>query len=131
MRFTRILPFIAVVLLVVSCFLPWMQIESRNITITGVNTNGTSFGQPGYFNFFWAVLYLLFLLINKNWSKRVAIVFAAFNIAWALRNFLLMPACQMGDCPVRKEGLYLLLFASLAMFITILTDRKKAPSSLR
>jgi predicted membrane-bound spermidine synthase len=125
MRFTKFLPFISVALLIVSCYLPWMTIESKNITITGVDTTGTSFGKPGYFHFVWAALYFVFFAIPKVWAKRTAIGFAAFNIAFAFRNFLLLPACQMGDCPQKKIGLYLLLFASIAMFAAILTHDKK------
>ena len=118
MRLKFFLSFLAVALLILSCFLPWMVIESKSMTITGVDTGPTKFGKPGYFHFIWAGLYLLFLTIDKLWAKRVAIGLAAFNIAWALRNFLLLPACAGGECPVKKEGLYLLLVASLAMFIT-------------
>ena|SRR5438128_4414922 len=131
MRFTKLLPFIAIAGLVVSCFLPWITIESKNITITGLNTTGTSFGKPGYFHFMWVALYFIFVLINKVWSNRAAVGLAGFNIAWALRNFLLIPACQMGDCPVRREGLYLLLFGSILMFVAVLlyannqSERKK------
>jgi hypothetical protein len=125
MRVTKFLPFIAAALLVVSCYLPWMTMESKNITITGVNTTGTSFGKPGYFHFVWVLLYVVFLAIPKAWAWRTAIGFAAFNIAWAFRNFLLLPACQMGDCPKTKEGLYLLLFSSLAMFAAVLVYDKK------
>jgi hypothetical protein len=124
MRLKFILSFLAVALLVVSCFLPWMTIESKGITITGLNTEGTRFGKPGLFHFFWAVLYLLFLLINKVWSKYAAVGLAAFNLAWAIRNFLLIPTCQMGECPVRRIGLYLLLLSALFMFIApVLPER--------
>lgn len=124
MRF--LLPFVVIGLLVVSCFLPWMSIEARNITITGVDTTGTTYGKPAYFHFFWLALVVFFLLLNKVWSKRVAMVFAAFNFAWAVRNFLLLPGCQMGECPDRRIGLYLLLFSSLALvFVGLLGPAKK------
>lgn len=126
MRLKIILSLLAVVLLVVSCFFPWMTIESKSITITGIDTKSTLYGKPAYFHFFWAGLYLVFLLLNKIWSKRAAVVVAAFNIAWAARNFLLIPACQMGECPVRKEGLYLLIVAAVLMFVTILLPEKNA-----
>jgi hypothetical protein len=128
MRLKFIFSFLAVVLLVISCFLPWITIESKDLTITGLDTAGTRYGKPGFFHFFWAGLYLLFILINKVWSKRAAVGLAAFNIAWALRNFLLIPACQMGECPVRKEGLYLLLAAAFLMFITPLLPEKQTDS---
>lgn len=113
MRF--LLPLLVIAVLIAACFLPWMTVETRNITITGVDTTGTTFGKPAYFHFFWTGLYLLFILFNKVWSKRVAMGFAAFNFAWAVRNFLVIPACQMGECPVRRVGLYLLLLSSFAL----------------
>lgn len=44
-------------------------------------------------------------------------VLAAFNFAWAVRNFLIIPGCQMGECPVRQVGLYLLLLSSLLLMV--------------
>ena len=123
-RLNFLLSLVAVIILVTGCFLPWMTIESKGITITGLHTKGTLFGKPAYFHFIWAALYLIFLVINKVWSTGIAIGVAAFNIAWAFRNFLLLPACQMGDCPVRKEGLYLVLLSAFAMFVTPLIGNK-------
>jgi hypothetical protein len=55
---------------------------------------------------------------------------AAFNFAWAARNFLLIPACHMGECPVRKVGLYLLLLSSVALiFAGLLAPLKTAPQA--
>jgi hypothetical protein len=109
-----------ILLLLIGCFLPWMTVESKNITITGIDTTGTSFGKPAYFHFVWIVLCLIFLALNKRWSQKAALVFAAFNVAWAVRNFFLIPACQMGDCPVRRIGLYLILISSLLLFGAVL-----------
>lgn len=114
MRF--ILPLLVVALLIASCFLPWMTIETKGITITGLDTTGTTFGKPAYFHFLWIGLFLIFLFIRKVWARRVAMVFAAFNAAWAFRNFLVLPMCQMGECPVRRTGLYLLFLSSIALF---------------
>lgn len=96
--------------------MPWMTIETKGITITGLDTTGTSYGKPAYFHFLWVAFFLVFLLINRVWSRRTAMVFAAFNVAWAFRNFLVLPMCQMGECPVRRAGLYILFFSSIALF---------------
>jgi hypothetical protein len=127
MRFKFLLPLLAVALLVVGCFLPWMTVESRNLTISGVKTTGTTFRQPAYFHFIWAGAYLLFVFIPKVWAKRTAVALAGFNIAWAVRNFLLIPVCQMGECPVRRVGLYLLLAASIGMFVAPLVFKAASP----
>lgn len=126
MRLKLFFPLLAVAVLVISCYLPWMTVESKGLTITGMDTTGTTFRQPGYFHFIWAGAYLVFLLIPKVWARRTAVGMAAFNIAWAVRNFLLIPVCQMGECPVRKEGLYFLLIASLGMFIAPLFGESRS-----
>lgn len=123
MRLTFILPLLAVAVLIISCFLPWMTVESRALTITGVDTTGTTYRQPGIFHFIWAGAYLAFVFIPKLWARRTTVAMAGFNMAWAIRNFLLLPICQMGECPEREAGLYLLLVASLGMFVTPLFGR--------
>ena len=124
MRVKIVLAFLGIALLVTACFLPWMTIESRNITVTGLDMKGTSFGKPGFFHFLWAGIYLIFLLIPKVWAQRAAVGVAAFNIAWAIRNFLIIPMCQMGECPERKIGLYLLMVAAFVMFVAPMLGKK-------
>lgn len=124
MRLKFVLAFFGIALLVTACFLPWMAIESRSITVTGLNTAGTKFGKPGYFHFLWTGIFLIFLLIPKVWAQRAAVGVAAFNIAWAIRNFLIIPMCQMGECPERKIGLFLLLVAAFVMFVAPMLGQK-------
>lgn len=115
----------AAIALIVSCYLPWVVIESKDLVISGVETTGTNFGKPGYFHLALAVLYLLFVLINRVWSKRVNIFISAFNVAWALRNFAIVSACSGGECPEKQAGLYLILFSSLAMIFSVLFSGAK------
>lgn len=115
----------AAIALIVSCYLPWVVIESKDLVISGVETTGTNFGKPGYFHLALAVLYLLFVLINRVWSKRVNIFISAFNVAWALRNFAIVSACSGGECPEKQAGLYLILFSSLAMMFSVLFSGAK------
>ena len=115
MRF--LFPILIIVVLIISCFLPWMTIESKGITITGVDARAIDFGRPAYLHFVFIMFYSLFLLLNKVWSRRASMAFAAFNLAWALRNFLVIPICQGGECPVKRIGLYLVLIVSVAMFV--------------
>ena len=108
----------AAVLLVVSCFTPWVIIESKNIVVSGVDSTGTNFGKPGYFHFIMTTLFVVFLLIPRVWAKRSNLLICAFNIAWAVRNYIIISACQMGECPEKKSGLYLTLFASAVMLLS-------------
>ena len=120
MRHMKWIGLAAALLLIVSCFTPWVVIESKNITISGIDATGTNFGKPAYFHFMWTGLCLAFLFFNRLWSSRAALVFSGFNMAWAIRNFFLLSACQMGDCPAKKIGLYLVFFGSMLLFLSIM-----------
>lgn len=107
-------------LLVVSCFLPWVSIESKNLVLTGVDTTGTNYGRPGYFHFVMAVVFVILTLIPRLWAKRMNLPIVALNIAWALRNFFIIAACQGGECPARQIGLWLALASSVLILLSAL-----------
>jgi hypothetical protein len=110
----------AAVVLVIACFFPWVVIESKDIVVTGVETTGTAFGKPGYFHFIFVGIYLLLVLINRVWSKRINIFMSGFNVAWALRNFMIISICYGGECPVKQAGLYMVLISSVVMLLSVL-----------
>ena len=117
----RISALTACLLLIASCFFPWATIESKNIIITGIDTGGTSFGKPAYMHFLLSSLIIIFLLLKKGWAHKMAIFFAAFNLAWALRNFFIIPMCRGGECPEKHIAIYLvLLFAVLIIIFSLL-----------
>ena len=59
----------------------------------------------------------IWFMTPRVWAKRTNIFFCGFNIAWAIRNFILLGRCYGGDCPVRQTGLYVLLLASGVMLL--------------
>jgi hypothetical protein len=111
---------LAVVLLVVSCFTPWVIIESSGITVSGIDATGTNYGKPGYFHFIMAFFFLVFTLIQKLWAKRFNLLVVALNLGWAIRNFFVVTACSGGECPVRQTGLWLMLGSSILMLLSSL-----------
>jgi hypothetical protein len=58
MRYMKWIGLAAGVLLIVSCFSPWVVIESRQITISGIDATGTNFGKPGYLHLLFAILFV-------------------------------------------------------------------------
>jgi hypothetical protein len=110
----------AAILLIVSCFFPWVVITTKNITVTGVDATGTNFGRPGYFNLLFTAFFLLFTVIPVIWAKRANVVVAGFNLAWAIRNYLVVSACRGGDCPEKQLALYLMVVASFFMLLSSL-----------
>ena len=117
---------------VIACFMPWMHIEDPSLTITGVDTTGTRYGKPGYAHFALIACVLVFSFVPKIWAKRINLLFAALNLAWAVRNFGMIPKCEAGVCPEKLTGLYIILIASIVLMIAALFPKeppvKKAAS---
>ena|GEM_PF-286090 len=116
-RYLKWAGILAAMLLIYVSFLPWVHIVSKNITVSGMNSEGTNFGKPGYFHWIMSFFFILFSLIPKVWAKRFNLLIVALNLGWAIRNYLLISACEMGECPVKKPGIYFLLFLSVFMMI--------------
>ena len=106
--------------LIISCFSPWITVVSREIEISGVSAEGTNFGKPGYFNLLFSALFILFHIIPRLWAKRWNLLVVALNIAWAIRNYFILTACREGECPEKHLGLYLSIIASFLMLVSAL-----------
>jgi hypothetical protein len=127
MRWMKWTGLIAVFVLIISCFLPWVVITSKNIVVSGVDSTGTNFGKPGYFHFLFSFFFILFTLIPRVWAKRANLLITALNMAWAIRNYFIISACRGGDCPEKYNGIYLLLLASALMMVSALFPDIKLP----
>ena len=120
MRWMKWLGLLSGLLLIFSCFFPWVIIISKDITIRGIDSTGTNFGKPGYFHLFLSFLFIIFNFIERIWAKRINIFIVAINLAWAIRNYIIISACQGGECPEKKMALYAVVFASILMLVTAL-----------
>ena len=124
MRYTFWIGIAAVLLLAVACTMPWVYIASKQLVISGIEASGTRYGKPGYLHLLFGFFFLLFTLIPTVWAKRANLLVVAFNLSWALRNFLILSLCRGGECPQRSAGLYLLLLASVLMLLSALFPKK-------
>lgn len=120
MRYMKWIGLAAAILMVVSCFSPWVFIESKNITVSGIDAAGTNFGKPGYLHFFMTAFFLAFNFIPRIWAKRANLLVTALNIGWAIRNYFIISACMGGECPEKKSGMYMMLLASVLMLLAAL-----------
>ena len=127
MRYIKWIGLAAAVLLIVSCFTPWVFIESKNITVSGVDSTGTNFGKAGYFHFLLTAFFLICTFIQRIGAKRLNLLITALNLGWAVRNFFIISSCQGGDCPLKKTGLYFMLLASVLMLVSALFPDMKLP----
>ncbi|MBL7723005.1 MAG: hypothetical protein JNK27_02605 [Chitinophagaceae bacterium] len=120
MKYMKWIGLAAAVLLIVSCFTPWVIIASQNIVVSGVDATGTNYGKPGYIHLVLVVFYIVFTLVPRLWAKRANLLVVALNSAWMLRNFLVIATCKVGECPERETGLYLMMISSLLMLLSAL-----------
>ena len=120
MRYMKWIGLLAVLLLIFSCFIPWVIITSKNIIVSGVDATGTNFGKPGYAHFVLSFFFIIFHLIPKLWAKRSNLLIVALNLAWAVRNYFIISVCREGDCPEKQIGLWLVLVASVLMLVAAL-----------
>jgi hypothetical protein len=128
MRSMRWLAILFAVIVIVACFFPWVNIESKNVFFGGFRSNSDTFGKPGILHSFLCGIIILFLLINRIWSLRTCFFISAINAAWAFRNFLLIAACSGGECPTRLPALYALLGSSILLVVSILFIRPRETS---
>lgn len=120
MRWMKWIGLAAAILLIISCFSIWVTIISKNIVVSGVDATGTRFGKPGYFNLLMTFFFIVCTLVPKIWAKRINLLFTGLNLAWAIRNYFVISACQGGECPEKHTGLFLMLAASLLMLASSL-----------
>ena len=73
--------------------------------------------------------FIVFMLVPRVWAKRSNLLVGAINMAWAIRNFIFLPACIAGECPLRETGIYLALLASVLMLLATLFPDMKLPAT--
>ena len=124
MNKTSFLGLLAAILLIVACFYPWVNIPANQCVISGVDGGCSNYGKPGYLHFFFSSLYILFLFIARVYAKRLNLMVGALNLAWAIKNFLVIGnRCEGGECPVKEWGIYAVLIASTIMMLAALCPR--------
>ncbi len=118
MKHSQLLGVAACLLLIINCFFPWSYVAEIHLLITGWQA-GETLGKPGVFNIILCSIMVLFFLIPKIWAKRTNVIIGALNIAWSVRNYLLVSTCSGGICPEKRAGIFLLIL--LSFFIEIMT----------
>lgn len=127
MQWMKWLSVAAALLLISSCFFSWIIIPGKEIIVSGVKAEGTNYGKPGYLNIFFTVVYIMLTLVPRLWAKRVNIFIATLNLAWSLRNFIILSHCEGGICPERQTAFYIFFLASFLMFTgSLLTSPGKS-----
>lgn len=124
MKWIKWISVLAAIILIISCFFPWIIIRSKNITVTGVDVAGLAYGHYGYFLIPLAAIFIFFQLINKVWVKRVNVAIGALILTISFACILIF-RCEYGECPEKQTALYLMFACSLIIMIgSLLPDIK-------
>ncbi|RAJ79322.1 hypothetical protein CLV59_106383 [Chitinophaga dinghuensis] len=126
MSITRIIGIIASAVIIICAFLPWSEINDvhlKHLIFTGVNTVGSSYGEPGKLNIFLSVVALAMFALRKKWTLRVNLFVCGFLLAWTFRNMMIFSRCEIGICPQTHIALYISVAAALAAFLSVLFTR--------
>ena len=118
MKYSKWIGLVSVIIVIIACYMPWVYVSSKQLEIGGTYATGPqNFGKPGLINIVCCAGAAVFFMLPQVWAKMANIFFCGFNIAWAIRNLILLGTCYMGECPVKKTGLYILIIASAAMLL--------------
>jgi len=117
MKNSQVVGILMVIIVIATCFFPWVFIESKQLSVSGLNAVGTNFGKPGKMILYLASISIVLFLVNKIWAKRINVFVTSFCFAWAIRNYLILSACFAGECPEKKLALYILVVASAIMMV--------------
>ncbi len=117
MKYSNYIGIAAAAALIAFCFFPWVYIQSVNTIVTGLRAEHTNFGKPGLLHIILAVISIVFFVVQKIWAKRINLFVCTFNLAWSIRNFLIVTQCEQGDCPEKRAGIYAVVLLSILMLV--------------
>lgn len=117
MKYSNFIGAALVIILIIACNLDWVHIDGGRLTVSGVKAAGTNFGKPGMMNIITGSIAGILFLMPFILAKRINLFFCAFNLAWAIRNYIIVTMCREGDCPEKQAGIYLLMISSALMLL--------------
>ena len=127
MKHYKIVGFVSVLLLVISCFLPWTYYSDIDKHFTGFFTFQNMYGKPAKAFIFLAVVSLVLIFLNQIWAKRTLLFVSAVNLAYLIKTFVLFTSCYSGVCPQKEYGLYLLILSVVGIVVaSVFPDIKLA-----
>ena len=107
----------ACIMLIISCFLPWVHYADINQNFTGFYSYQNQYGKPGRLFLVLGTLILIFMLLPKVWAKRANLFISALVVAYAVKSYILFSSCYNNYCPQKLFGIYLMVFCTVLMLL--------------
>ena len=115
----------ACIMLIVSCFLPWVYYADLNQTFTGFYSYKNEYGKPGKLLVLLGTITFIFMLLPKLWAKRANLFICALALAYAVKTYILFSSCYNNYCPQKLFGLYLMLSCTVLMLLASVFPKLK------
>lgn|GEM_PF-591140 len=111
----------ACLLMLISCFLPWIYFPAINETFTGFHvtrfSTGNYYGKAGWTISALTIVNFILMLIPKVWAKRLNIFLSALLFAFILRTWVIFTGALFEGEIEKKAGIYLIVICSITMLI--------------
>lgn len=117
LKLTKWISLAAFLLLLAACFMPWAYYADVDKSFTGFFSEGNMYGRPAKLLLILSGITTLCSFIKTLLFKRIALLIGGLNVAYGIKNFLLFGSCYQGICPEKQIGLYIMLFATLVIFL--------------
>lgn len=113
MKYSQLIGICVLVILIISCFLPWTYYPDLHKTFSGFFSENNVYGKPGKVFIFLSFIAALCFVFPRVWAKRLNFFVCALIVAYACRTFIIFSACYGGICPEKRAGLWLMILAAI------------------
>ena len=123
MKYSQWIGIAALIILIISCFLPWTYHPDLAKTFSGFFSENNAYGKPGKVFIFFLVVAAIGFIANRVWAKRMNFFVCAVIVAYACRCFIIFSGCYSGICPEKKAGLWMMLASAiLSLVMAVIPD---------
>ena len=110
--------------------MPWTYHADVGQSFNGFYSAKNIYGKPAKLLLVFAGITTLCAFVPVLWMKRTALLVGGLNVAYGIKNFLLFGSCYLGYCPEKKIGLFLMLIATILVFLmSFFPEGKVKPNS--
>ncbi|NDA62653.1 MAG: hypothetical protein EBX50_11490 [Chitinophagia bacterium] len=125
MKYAHWIGTVACLLLIAGVFMPWVYIPSVSLTVSGWHAEGTQFGKPGLVPLVFSGLMMVLFHIPRVWSRLIILILATLQLAWMIRNYILLTSSFIGEVP--EKSVYLISMVPLSILILLMGIFAKTP----
>lgn len=130
MKYSQQIGIVAALALIAVCFMPWIEIPTLKIVLSGTNgkvNDALTFGRQVVPHTVYCSLLILFFIVQKVWAKRFNLFLGFINFCWAIKNYIIFSMCRP-ECPEIKPALYLLVFFAFIILLATFLPKIKLKS---